>query len=926
MTVTNKNVSDTYIANGVTTSFAYTFKLLADTDLVVYHDGALKTSGFTVSGIGSPTGGNVVFTTAPSAGVNVFLKRLTALDQEVSYVPNDRFPAETHERALDRLTLISQELDHRIDRTLKVDEFEEPIGTISKSERSGKIMGFDNDGKPFFSNVGDIVAREGKDSVIYASIALMLADTQQFITNDVVKVLGYYEAGDGGGGDFYFDAASTETANGGTVFAASGGGRWFRRFSDAVNVKWFGAKGDGATDDSSAINSAISAANAFGGGQVIFPPGEYACGSRINLKNMVWLQGAGKAATTLDFSTLDNTTTGANILGEGSLVALPSLAVAVKNGDREISFSASHGLAVGDVIILHNTDENSYAYVGLDYYREGEMLRVCDVVSSTEVRVATSIMADSNNGIPYPVSAAIECWKMDPIKGAVVGFSMKFLEGKTLTGLKVTFGQGWKFSDLDLSGSRHANLYVDRCHETVVSGIKATDYQASVALNYGLLIGGCQKVSVSDSFFETTRHGTATGGGSDVAGIVNRQMAFTNCHISSSGFSWGMDFHTNAEFYTVSNCTLPRGILWGGDFCIIKGNTVGNAIEDTTALGNRGMTGANVEIVDNIIVPTVDFPVGLLRFNVRPGFRRPGSMARISGNIIRCGTFKHPNGVVGNATYAIGVGSEVVADVSIEVTNNQIQFGDLLTPASVTSANVYGVFVTVGSAVQTIKRVKLSGNNLIGCGIRVNRWVTNLEITDNSTADSQSYGVIIPTGTDVTTQQFWVVRSNNIQNSYQGGINIVGNSGATIIVEDNLSINNNQAGISVNFNSLNLTAAAEEVVVRNNTFGDTQTTKTQTRGFAIRDEMQYVYLDNNIILGGLDVFLGSLSSSAVVYRGQGLSWKAPQIIYLSSAPTFWSWIKGDIVFNSNPSSGSPLGWVCTTGGSPGTWTAMADLT
>jgi hypothetical protein len=249
MTVTNKNVSDTYIANGVTTSFAYTFKLLADTDLVVYHDGALKTSGFTVSGIGSPTGGNVVFTTAPSAGVNVFLKRLTTLDQEVSYVPNDRFPAETHERALDRLTLISQELDHRIDRTLKVDEFEEPIGTISKSERSGKILGFDNDGKPFFSNFGDVVAREGKDSVTYINIAAMLADNRQFMTNDVVKVLGYYESGDGGGGDFFLRQGSF-TANGATIFAATGSGSnryWERKFSGSVNLLWSGAKADGVT-------------------------------------------------------------------------------------------------------------------------------------------------------------------------------------------------------------------------------------------------------------------------------------------------------------------------------------------------------------------------------------------------------------------------------------------------------------------------------------------------------------------------------------------------------------------------------------------------------------------------------------------------------------------------------------------------------
>jgi hypothetical protein len=45
----------------------------------------------------------------------------------------------------------------------------------------------------------------------------------------------------------------------------------------------------------------------------------------------------------------------------------------------------------------------------------------------------------------------------------------------------------------------------------------------------------------------------------------------------------------------------------------------------------------------------------------------------------------------------------------------------------------------------------------------------------------------------------------------------------------------------------------------------------------------------------------------------------------TAPPTAGTWTVGQIVFNSAPTAGGVIGWVCTTSGSPGTWKEFGQI-
>ncbi len=109
-------------------------------------------------------------------------------------------------------------------------------------------------------------------------------------------------------GDFKRDPSDTTSAdNSGTIIVDGLGRRWKRTDAHLINIRWFGAKGDGVTDDFDSILAAINALPSSGG-EILFPPSyEFCVRSGLPIGSNTTVVGVGSKISVTDsgFSVTD---------------------------------------------------------------------------------------------------------------------------------------------------------------------------------------------------------------------------------------------------------------------------------------------------------------------------------------------------------------------------------------------------------------------------------------------------------------------------------------------------------------------------------------------------------------------------------------------------------------------------------------------
>ena len=214
--------SNTYTGNGSNKLFSITFPYIESTDVDVYLNGTLQTITTHYSFANATT---IEFVAAPANGAIVKLDRSTDdSDNPATFFPGSSIKAADLNENFDQTLYVVQELGNQLS---------------NKVNKSGDTMS------------GNLVMAGNKVTGLGTTSNATDAATKTYVDDNAV----------------IYSGSPTFIQDGTGAVSRS----WNSKLKDVVSVKDFGAVGDGVTNDTAAINTALAASS-----NLLFPPGSYA--------------------------------------------------------------------------------------------------------------------------------------------------------------------------------------------------------------------------------------------------------------------------------------------------------------------------------------------------------------------------------------------------------------------------------------------------------------------------------------------------------------------------------------------------------------------------------------------------------------------------------------------------------------------------
>ena len=358
-----------------------------------------------------------------------------------------------------------------------------------------------------------------------------------------------------------------------------------------VNVKNYGAAGDGSTNDTAAIQNAISALSS--GATLLFPCGTYLTTSQLTIAlSNVTIDGSGCA-------TIHNTSSGTIMViggaGNGNPNYGSAVALSATANELATSFStvSSLGVAAGDYVRLQQggkDSSNGSGDTGCDPSGcRGEVLKVASVSGSTIT--VTTALHDT-------YSPSVNGATAQRLTGAITGITVK----------NITF---------DGNGSNVYGLALAGVAESAVTNVTAKNVQGAALLNRGDFNVSWSNITVTGAgsaqcgsavWFENQGNLSITGmnisnenqGASGSGCLANGAFGFeliasanstiTNLTVDAAG-AYGRPFKTTAARYNTFNSPVVKNGVQAYNGISLEYYSSHNAYNSCVVTNNGAGTG-----------------------------------------------------------------------------------------------------------------------------------------------------------------------------------------------------------------------------------------------------------------------------------------------------------------------------------------------
>ena len=374
---------------------------------------------------------------------------------------------------------------------------------------------------------------------------------------------------------YVLDAGSNTALSGtlnspeGTAIIKHGRARLKDLLNDSVNIRQFGAIGDGTLHPASELGLtlpqlqaefphatsltdsidwlAMQQAMAVAKRRVLVPDGRFIMDRdvtrfgkdiRLEVDGIIdFGQGAG----------------GMKIYGE--LVALPKVTgTLIAKTTRAFPFAAAHTLAKGDVFIMHNPTDKSWSD-HRTYYNDGEYFQVHQIIDSSNLRIY---------GTPSSTytASAFNVYKLNGPKVVIDGGVGKFLASATANkpAVWLQFCKDVELRGVNAVSGTYNAAYVDRCYNVRVAGGQCIDGSGPTGDNYGLLVGNSQEVYIEAGSHRATRHAIALGGTAGPGCVPYRNITIVGCNLANgddtNAGAGASDMHGNGDHTTYIGCHI----------------------------------------------------------------------------------------------------------------------------------------------------------------------------------------------------------------------------------------------------------------------------------------------------------------------------------------------------------------------------------